>query len=211
MATTTPHYGWDVPTSTDYVKDGATAIETLGDDIDASMFTALQGKKSGLVLLNTTNFSGVGSQSINDVFSATYTNYRIVFSGVNTTTQNDLLLRLRVSGADNDSANYYWSKTGFSYTNASDSFGPNALQTAIAIGLVSSSGNSYTSIDVSEPFSAKNTGTIATYQARLGTAATFTSGVVGGQMSVTTSYTGFTILPAGGTMTGSVSVYGYNK
>jgi hypothetical protein len=35
MATTTPNFGWDVPTSTDYVKDGATAIETLGDDIDA--------------------------------------------------------------------------------------------------------------------------------------------------------------------------------
>jgi hypothetical protein len=35
MATTTPNFGWSVPTSTDYVKDGATAIETLGDAIDA--------------------------------------------------------------------------------------------------------------------------------------------------------------------------------
>jgi hypothetical protein len=35
MATTTPNFGWAVPTSTDYVKDGATAIETLGDAIDA--------------------------------------------------------------------------------------------------------------------------------------------------------------------------------
>jgi hypothetical protein len=35
MATTTPQFGWSVPTSTDYVKDGATAIETLGDAIDA--------------------------------------------------------------------------------------------------------------------------------------------------------------------------------
>ncbi len=34
MATTTPNFGWSVPTSTDYVKDGATAIETLGDAID---------------------------------------------------------------------------------------------------------------------------------------------------------------------------------
>ena len=31
MATTTPNYGWPVPTSTDLVKDGATAIESLGD------------------------------------------------------------------------------------------------------------------------------------------------------------------------------------
>ena len=37
MATTTPNFGWTVPTSTDLVKDGATAIETLGDSIDASL------------------------------------------------------------------------------------------------------------------------------------------------------------------------------
>jgi hypothetical protein len=37
MATTTPNFGWTVPTSTDLVKDGATAIETLGDAIDASL------------------------------------------------------------------------------------------------------------------------------------------------------------------------------
>jgi hypothetical protein len=41
MATTTPNNGWAVPTSTDYVKDGATAIETLGDAIDASVGTGL--------------------------------------------------------------------------------------------------------------------------------------------------------------------------
>lgn len=35
MATTTPQFGWAVPTSTDLVKDGALAIETLGDAIDA--------------------------------------------------------------------------------------------------------------------------------------------------------------------------------
>ena len=41
MATTTPNNGWSVPTSTDYVKDGADAIETLGDAIDASVGTGL--------------------------------------------------------------------------------------------------------------------------------------------------------------------------
>jgi hypothetical protein len=37
MATTTPNFGWAVPTSTDLVKDGAVAIETLGDAIDARL------------------------------------------------------------------------------------------------------------------------------------------------------------------------------
>jgi hypothetical protein len=41
MATTTPNYGWVVPTSTDLVKDGATAIETLGDSVDSTVFNGL--------------------------------------------------------------------------------------------------------------------------------------------------------------------------
>lgn len=49
MATTTPNFGWTVPTSTDLVKDGATAIETLGDGIDAS-FVDLKGGTSGQIL-----------------------------------------------------------------------------------------------------------------------------------------------------------------
>lgn len=49
MATTTPNFGWSVPTSTDLVKDGAVAIETLGDSIDASLVD-LKGGTTGQVL-----------------------------------------------------------------------------------------------------------------------------------------------------------------
>jgi len=49
MATTTPNFGWPVPTSTDLVKDGATAIESLGDSIDASLLD-LKGGTTGQVL-----------------------------------------------------------------------------------------------------------------------------------------------------------------
>jgi hypothetical protein len=49
MATTTPNFGWPVPTSTDLVKDGATAIEALGDSIDASLLD-LKGGTTGQYL-----------------------------------------------------------------------------------------------------------------------------------------------------------------
>ena len=49
MATTTPNFGWPVPTSTDLVKDGATAIEALGDSIDASLLD-LKGGTTGQLL-----------------------------------------------------------------------------------------------------------------------------------------------------------------
>jgi len=54
MATTTPNFGWQVPTSTDLVKDGAVAIETLGDAIDASLVD-LKGGTTGQVLAKASN------------------------------------------------------------------------------------------------------------------------------------------------------------
>ena len=54
MATTTPNFGWTVPTSTDLVKDGATAIELLGDSIDASLVD-LKGGTTGQVLAKASN------------------------------------------------------------------------------------------------------------------------------------------------------------
>ena len=53
MATVTPNFNWPVPTSTDLVKDGATAIEALGDSIDASLVD-LKGGTTGQVLSKTT-------------------------------------------------------------------------------------------------------------------------------------------------------------
>ena len=42
MATTTTNYGWDIPQSTDLVKDGATAIATLGQDADTTVYNNAQ-------------------------------------------------------------------------------------------------------------------------------------------------------------------------
>lgn len=51
MAGTTTAFGWDYPTSTDLVKDGASAIQTLATDIDTSL------KRHGCVITNTANIS----------------------------------------------------------------------------------------------------------------------------------------------------------
>ena len=70
MATTTPNFGWPVPTSTDLVKDGATAIEALGDSIDASLLD-LKGGTTGQVLSKNTNtdmdFTWVTSDDANAI------------------------------------------------------------------------------------------------------------------------------------------------
>lgn len=48
MATTT-NFGWETPDDTDYVKDGAAAMRTLGNSIDTS-FVDLKGGTTGQVL-----------------------------------------------------------------------------------------------------------------------------------------------------------------
>lgn len=68
MATTTPNYGWSVPTSTDLVKDGATAIETLGDSVDATVKalnpeTTLGDISYRSATANTNTRLGIGSAS----------------------------------------------------------------------------------------------------------------------------------------------------
>jgi hypothetical protein len=50
MATTTTNFGWDIPQSTDLVKDGATAIATLGQDIDTALLD-LKGGTTGQALV----------------------------------------------------------------------------------------------------------------------------------------------------------------
>jgi len=54
MATTTTNFGWDIPQSTDLVKDGATAIAALGQDIDTA-FIDLKGGTSGQILSKASN------------------------------------------------------------------------------------------------------------------------------------------------------------
>jgi hypothetical protein len=215
MATTTPNYGWAVPTSTDLVKDGATAIETLGDAIDASMNTALGTKKAGMVLLNTTSFSGVSSQSVNDVFSATYKNYRIIINVLGSGSGGGGFgtnLRLRVSGTDNSSSNYRYAGYGLGDASASSIFKvqSNGTTTSFLLEAASSQAYSYKVIDVFMPFETQNTS--IQYQGMyLENTPQFFGYDMGGVMSVTTSYTGFTFLPAAGnTLTGTIYVYGYN-
>lgn len=54
MATTTTNFGWDIPQSTDLVKDGATAIAALGQDIDTALVD-LKGGTTGQVLTKASN------------------------------------------------------------------------------------------------------------------------------------------------------------
>jgi hypothetical protein len=204
MATTTPNYGWAVPTSTDLVKDGATAIETLGDAIDASMNTALGTKKAGMVLLNTTSFSGVVSQSINSVFTSTYDNYYIEIDFTVPTTGGDTAFRLRNSGTDK-STNYSMTGTWLSGTTV-QSYGTGTT-TLFYLALADAATLHYVGINVSRPAISGQTGIIADV---LG--ASDRRYIQTGRQTETTTFDGFTFYNVGSNnMTGKIKVFGVNQ
>ena len=209
MATTTTNYGWDIPQSTDLVKDGATAIATLGQDIDTSVYTALAGKKSGLVLLNTTSFSAVSSQSINDVFSATYDNYRILVNVSSASATATLGFRFRVSGSDDSNNVYRFGGWYASMESGVSGFDSNATGTSfLTSSHISGAYPTYTQLEIAQPFSAAPTPIQATFTYNNGV---YTASQRLGTHTNSTSFTGFTLVASSGNVTGRVLTYGYNQ
>ncbi len=124
MATTTPLFGWSVPTSSDLVKNGATAIETLGDSIDASMgdllggttgqvlakasntsmdFTWTTATSGGLTKIATATLSGATSISFTSI-PTTYKRLQLIFSNIYQSSQ-DVFWAMRLN--NNSTAGAY--------------------------------------------------------------------------------------------------------
>lgn len=168
---------------------------------------------SGLTLINTTSFSGVASQSINDVFSATYNNYKIFTSVESSTTGQECRMRMRVSGADNTNNNYQWAGWFIPFNGTATVGGENTNpvgQSWFNVADIENNGKSHSDITLFSPFATEKTGCITHQIFRQGTTNGYAETHCGG-MDVTTSYTGLTIYASSGTLTGTISIYGVNK
>ena len=202
MATTT-NYSWTTPDNTAYVKDGASAIRTLGSSVDTTLFTALGGAYPGLRLIKKQTIgSAVSSVAVTSAFSATYENYKIIVSGGSGSTPASLNLQL-----GSTTTGYYNAGVFVTYAAA----GPTATAQANAAnwsqcGFQNTNGI-HANIDLITPFAAKNSIVTSTAHQLTTTGAGLFNG---GYLNDTTSYTGFTILAGAGTMTGgTIYVYGY--
>ncbi len=158
----------------------------------------------------TVSFSAASSVSLNDVFSATYKNYKIIFTG--TGANDDLKLRLRVGGSD-ASGSDYWYLTAWMASNSASMQTPVVAEngTSLILGEIGSS-SCLATFDVNSPFLATTTTMNIHNSFSRGTSTgNVRSYFGGGFQDLATSYTGFTIFPTSTTMTGSISVYGYNN
>lgn len=206
MATTTPNYGWDVPTSTDYVKDGATAIETLGDDIDATLYSVTGGKGVGLQLLNSTDFTASAGISVSNIFSSTYSRYRILISAYAAAGSPLVAMYFRENTTDKASG-YYGGLWQIRFDAATSGVGMNNQNYITAINAMGSTAASRSVVSLDVYRSA--TDGIVTGTGYNGNASgTFQ---VAANNSAMTNFTGFSISPSTSTMTGNVKVYGYKE
>jgi hypothetical protein len=177
----------------------------------ASASSTYQTKASaGLNLVNATSFTAQTTVSINNVFSATYRNYKIIIRG--TGPSDTLNFRLRVSGADATGSEYWYGFMWLAF-NAAVMQNPTVAENATSckVGEFGGSANAFT-VDITGPFLAATTAMNMHNSFSRGTSAGQARTFVGGCFhDLATSYDGFTFYCDSGTITGTVSVYGYNE
>jgi hypothetical protein len=166
---------------------------------DGATFVAVGGD-SGLVHINTTSFSAVASQSINDVFSADYDNYMIIIDGT-CTAITTYSFRYRVGGADDSTSNYDTQRENVAGTGQTSA---RTLAGNIHLITTATKNSFYSNMLISFPFLSKNTRFISE-------GGTDTIDNAQGQFTTTTSFTGFSFIATSGNMTGSISIWGIKQ
>jgi hypothetical protein len=151
------------------------------------------------------SFSGASSVSLNNVFSSTYDNYRIVCDFVGSTTIATYI-RLRVAGADNTSSNY--NRQYLLANNTSISGGRSTISLWAMTNATSTTRGAYV-MDVFNPFLTQVTGAVSQQLGNYNGTSTFALNLEGHGFNTATSFDGFTFFTDTGTASGTISVYGY--
>jgi hypothetical protein len=176
----------------------------------ASVFVAsgVTATPGGLVYITQATPSAVNSVSINDCFSSTYQNYRIIFTPTTSVGVNSYIsLRYRVSSTDTTTGYKYVeiNSDGSSVGTSVDGQGT----TLMVVGYIdpTSKGMAYW-LEIQDPNQAQKTKcNIATQN--YSAAGAYTIRNIGGAQADTTQFTGITFTTSGTSFTGTIRVYGY--
>ena len=169
---------------------------------DGSAWVAA-GVAPGLVHINTATFSASSAVNINDVFSATYENYLMLIK-FTASTASGLSIRMRVGGADNTATSYQRQRV---IANGSTIGGANSTDTSAVITNYGTALNNVAS-NIFNPFEAEITGIFTDAKSSEGTTILNLSAVT---HNVGSSFTGISLIPLGGNITGTARIYGYKN
>ena len=165
---------------------------------------------SGLVHINTSTFSTASSHSIDNCFSSSYTNYKILIKLTAVTGTNiDFFARLRVSSSDDTTTNYGTVRQMASGTTMTVQTNPTGNDEWVFGPISTTEPNEYHSgiIELGDTFASAPTKGIVSFSGYYGVTNYLTFCQWTNVSS--TSYDGITFFPASGTISGTVSVYGY--
>lgn len=155
-----------------------------------------------------TTFSAVASVAIDNIFTATYTNY-LVNIRYTTSTATDYTFKLRVGGVS-ASTNYNWEI--LIADGATVSSGRVTAGTSFpAGGNTNGTFYSHTQLTLFSPAVAEATGILHLNNQNAGAYTNPVNKYVTGNHSTATAYDGLELLIASGTISGSYTVYGYRK
>jgi hypothetical protein len=160
-----------------------------------------------IVLLNRTAFSAVSSQSINSVFSSTYTNYQVIINGYSSALA-DMKFNYRLSGTDATANSYRSAIATYDDLGSYAFIGGTATYLKLGKIVDSSTQRSVWNMIVAEPTANNRKG--LSFTGWNGQTKIYWGGgdYIGSDSS---AYDGFTLSCSTGTMTGSVAVYGWKE
>lgn len=178
----------------------ASASIFFPDDVTAA--------SSGMVLINTTSISAASTTNVNNVFSATYQNYYINFTMSNiSTTDMRTGFRLRAAGTD-AVVNYNSQRVGgYQSTTFSESDPMGTDEWFFVQGNSGTPTNSAVSFWIYNPFDVSPTKFISQSFDRSSTIGLIVGNNMGHNTNAT-SYDGFTLQTATGTISGTLRIYG---
>ena len=159
-------------------------------------------------------FTTVSSVSLNNVFTSTYSNYRIMID-FTSSTGNNLTLRMRTNGTDGTTSEYSYIVYQITTNSTVGYTAVSGGTTSMVIVPGEASKYSKVSLEMSNPVSASITTSIFWQGARDSNSSPYTynytaSGVDGQAAGKPASRDGFTLLASTGTISGTISVLGYN-
>jgi hypothetical protein len=161
----------------------------------------------GMVLINNTDFISATAVNINNCFTSTYSNYRIMLKFKHNSTGDVAWMRFRTSGSDNTSSTYqsmggYGNASGYVY----DSTGSGTSLDKARVGYVPSS-TCLMSLDISSPALSEISFYSATY-----VGGDNNNRFWSGAFNSTTIFDGFSLYTTSpGTVSGTVRIYGYRN
>jgi hypothetical protein len=160
---------------------------------------------SGLVYITESTFNASSAVNLDSIFSATYQNYKIeVF--ITNSSQVALQYRYRVGGASNSTSNY--GNQSMVADNTTVSATRTTSQTLGELGNMTLSNLSFFDMTLYAPFQAANKGLVVTNGAYIGEA---WIRLQNSNFKASTSFDGISLIPASGTITGTVRVYGFRQ